>query len=832
MDFYQVFKRVFKLFILIIFSVNCYAETTFSKPVLDVVDLNPDENIFEAELSIGEQDVTLDSQTVHTIIYKDDNRVGGYPAIEPDGIPVPQIVVTAGDTVIVKFTNTLPSDCAAVACNSSIHWHGIELDNDSDGTGVTQNRLTENQEYIYRFIAPRPGVFWFHPHMMPGPQTFAGAYGALIVKDPNEPMLQASGVIPSEDNTHTLVLSDIEFDADGDVGLLDGAEAVPWTTLAEECGNTGAGCTGVANGVLPLVNGQEGGVETPVITAKAGSGVRLRLINTSTNRYFRLAVTNNGSDNNIYRIGGEGGFLETVRLEGGTLGSWDTKINKGEVLISASQRADVVVVPQGNDGDIITVNDVAFSRGGPPLNHISHGPLFYIKIDNSLSDPGYTIAEDDEILGSDGIENLKDEVITDVYSDPTVVFDSNPGAGKGSDDPIIRLVGISAGKIGIDDVIGHFETSGPDYTQVPYQDATRYAKTGDTIEFTISNFTQQHHPFHHHGFSFQPVRVIDNGADMDDLGDDSVLYEFDYEEFVDVIDVYMGQSVVLRMRLEDRPRITDTRQELDAPAPNQYFGSGGAAGRWVFHCHLFLHATIGMISELVVLDTDRDGDGVTTEFDCDDFDPSITFCNTPPTANAGVDQVAECSAFDGSSVILNGSASTDPEGDTLSYFWTAPGIVFDDPTSVTPSADFPLGDTVVTLTVSDGEFSDADEVTVTVEDTTDPSIVVTLDKETLWAPNHKLIDIETTVEVTDVCDANPSFELTSITSNEPDDGTGDGSFEDDIAGADYGLADLMFQLRAERDGSEDGRIYTIIYTATDGSGNSDTSESYVVVPHN
>jgi FtsP/CotA-like multicopper oxidase with cupredoxin domain len=64
----------------------------------------------------------------------------------------------------------------------------------------------------------------------------------------------------------------------------------------------------------------------------------------------------------------------------------------------------------------------------------------------------------------------------------------------------------------IDSVQGHFEDSGPDFTMVPYQDATRYALTGDTIEFTISNLTNsQHHPFHHHGFSFQPVRVFEHG---------------------------------------------------------------------------------------------------------------------------------------------------------------------------------------------------------------------------------------------------------------------------------------------------------------------------------
>ena len=167
------------------------------------------------------------------------------------------------------------------------------------------------------------------------------------------------------------------------------------------------------------------------------------------------------------------------------------------------------------------------------------------------------------------------------------------------------------------------KTADPDYTLVPYGNATRYAATGSVIEFTISNGTNQHHPFHLHGFSVQPVRVLNHGADINNPADDTVLYNFDYAEFVDVINLFPGESIVLRSELEDRPRITDNRQETAAPTPGQKLASGGAAGRWVFHSHLFRHAAVGMISELVVVDTDRDGDGFDTSVDCDDHDPAV-----------------------------------------------------------------------------------------------------------------------------------------------------------------------------------------------------------------
>jgi FtsP/CotA-like multicopper oxidase with cupredoxin domain len=196
------------------------------------------------------------------------------------------------------------------------------------------------------------------------------------------------------------------------------------------------------------------------------------------------------------------------------------------------------------------------------------------------------------------------------------VATGNPGDGAGSTDPTIVLGVVQEGQHAIDNIVGHFEDSGPDFTQVPYQDASRYAKTGDTLEIVLQNDTPQHHPFHHHGFSFQPIRVIKNR-------DESTIYTFDYDEFVDVIDLFPNQSIVVRMRLNDRPRITDTRQEMGAPAPDQFFVSGGAAGRWVMHCHLFHHAALGMITELVVLNTDRDADGFSTALDCDDFNDTV-----------------------------------------------------------------------------------------------------------------------------------------------------------------------------------------------------------------
>jgi hypothetical protein len=95
--------------------------------------------------------------------------------------------------------------------------------------------------------------------------------------------------------------------------------------------------------------------------------------------------------------------------------------------------------------------------------------------------------------------------------------------------------------------------------------------------------------------------------------------------------------------------------------------------------------------------------------------------NEGPTANAGPDQIVERSALDGAAVTLDGSASTDPEGDPLTYEWTWSGGAA---SGVMPTATFPPGSTTVTLTVSDGALTSSDTCEIVVVDTTAPSVTI------------------------------------------------------------------------------------------------------------
>ena len=205
--------------------------------------------------------------------------------------------------------------------------------------------------------------------------------------------------------------------------------------------------------------------------------------------------------------------------------------------------------------------------------------------------------------------------------------------------------------------------------------------------------------------------------------------------------------------------------------------------------------------------------------------------NLLPVADAGAAQTVESSP-DGASITLDGSGSSDPDdGDVLTFEWKdADGNVVG--TTATVNLTLPLGEHTFTLTVDDGNGgTDTDMVDVAVVDTTPPTLSVTLSPNVIRSHNHMLVEVTATIQVSEVCDPNPSIVLLSITSNEPDDGLGDGDTPNDIQEADFGTDDSAFLLRAERSGTGDGRIYTVTYQAVDASGNTITDTSQVTVPH-
>jgi hypothetical protein len=111
-------------------------------------------------------------------------------------------------------------------------------------------------------------------------------------------------------------------------------------------------------------------------------------------------------------------------------------------------------------------------------------------------------------------------------------------------------------------------------------------------------------------------------------------------------------------------------------------------------------------------------------------------------------------------------------------------------------------------------------------DTEPPELSVSVSPEVIFPPNHKMVEVTAIVTVTDNMDPDPTLTLVSITSNQPDNGIGDGNTIDDIVV----INDYTFNLRAEYSGKDGDRIYTVNYQATDDAGNTTDVQATVTVP--
>ncbi len=154
--------------------------------------------------------------------------------------------------------------------------------------------------------------------------------------------------------------------------------------------------------------------------------------------------------------------------------------------------------------------------------------------------------------------------------------------------------------------------------------------------------------------------------------------------------------------------------------------------------------------------------------------------------------------------------------------------------------------TTSTLTISNVQASDFGTYTVETSGTcgmatqtaslsvnsTPPTITLNGQNISLWPPNHSYHTINVTdlVASASSCDGSVSINsviIDHVTSDEIENGNGDGNTLNDIVIA---ANCKSVQLRSERDGGGDGRVYTITFRVTDAAGHVATATATVTVP--
>jgi FtsP/CotA-like multicopper oxidase with cupredoxin domain len=93
--------------------------------------------------------------------------------------PGPEIRARKGQLLEVTLINE------SVADGITLHWHGVDVPNAEDGVaGVTQDAVPRGGRYVYRFVAPDAGTYWYHSHQVSDDEVRKGLFGTLVVLPP------------------------------------------------------------------------------------------------------------------------------------------------------------------------------------------------------------------------------------------------------------------------------------------------------------------------------------------------------------------------------------------------------------------------------------------------------------------------------------------------------------------------------------------------------------------------------------------------------------------------------------------------------------------------
>jgi len=234
-------------------------------------------------------------------------------------VPGPTLDVREGDRVIIHFKNELREP-------TTVHWHGIHLPFESDGSPFHPIKPGESKDYVFTVRPGTAGTYWYHPH--PDHRTgFAigkGLFGAIVVHAADDPLPRLT--------ERLLVLSDNRFLQDGTIDFPDPGSH--HGGIDEENGREGP---------VLFVNGQV----LPRIQIRSGEVQRWRVVNTSAGRIFRIAIPGQ----TMLQVGTDGGLLEKP-------------VEVKEVLLTTGERVELLV-SGGARGTNTVLQNLPYDRYSP-----------------------------------------------------------------------------------------------------------------------------------------------------------------------------------------------------------------------------------------------------------------------------------------------------------------------------------------------------------------------------------------------------------------------------------------------------------------------------------
>lgn len=232
-------------------------------------------------------------------------------------VPGPLLEARAGDEVTLRFTNDLAEP-------TNLHFHGMHI----PPTGSADNiflHVPSGEAFTYEFTLPgnhEAGLFWFHPHLhgSVARQVSRGLAAPFVIRGDVDDVPEVTAA-----DEHFLMLQDFELDASGRVIEPSLPQLMP--------GREGSLITA-------------GGAINPVIPIRQDGLLRLRLVNASVARFYRLQL----EQHPLHIIGVDGGPLREA-------------LTVDDIVFVPGQRLDLLIEGARPGGSFRLFN-LPYDRGG------------------------------------------------------------------------------------------------------------------------------------------------------------------------------------------------------------------------------------------------------------------------------------------------------------------------------------------------------------------------------------------------------------------------------------------------------------------------------------
>jgi FtsP/CotA-like multicopper oxidase with cupredoxin domain len=243
-------------------------------------DTNPDPNVVEVFITARAARLPLENREIDFLTFN-----GSFPG--------PLLQAKVGDEIIVHFKNDLDEP-------TTIHWHGLRISDQMDGSPRVQQPVAPGGEFTYRFKAPDAGSYWYHPHVRANDQVERGLYAPIVIRGKDE---------PEYDLERYLLVDDV---------LISGGKIAPPSMTGMTAMHGRAGNTWLTNGQISADFRGE---------ATQGTVERWRIVNASNSLVADLEL--------------EGASFRVIGTDGGLLPQpYSTK----RVTVAVGQRYDLEVV--------------------------------------------------------------------------------------------------------------------------------------------------------------------------------------------------------------------------------------------------------------------------------------------------------------------------------------------------------------------------------------------------------------------------------------------------------------------------------------------------------